>query len=115
MAENKESISGDLEKLALITDGIQNVVPDGVGVIVFELKPHDFYRVKNYFKQLGLNEGRFKIDISGVEVIFILEGSIEKEIKEEEKKPQVEVKKTFWSKLTEKLSRKVSSGPSVKS
>lgn len=114
MAENEESIVGDLEKLALITDGIQNVFPEGVGAIVFELKPHDFYRVKNYFKQLNSDNGRFKIDISGVEVIFILEGSIEKEIEEEEK-PQVEEKKSFWSKVIKKLTGKVSSGPSIKS
>ena len=77
MAKIEESVVGDLEKLALITDGIQNVFPDGVGAIVFELKPHDYYRVKNNFKQLNTKEDRFKIDISGVEVIFILEGSIE--------------------------------------
>lgn len=110
MAENKESIVGDLEKLALITDAVQNVFPDGVGVIVFELKPHDFYRVKNNFKQLTENQGRFKIDISGVEVVFILEGSIEKEIEEDEK--PIEEKKSFWKRLIT-LPRIISRGSSI--
>ena len=30
MAKNEESIVGDLEKLALITDAVQNVFPKGV-------------------------------------------------------------------------------------
>ena len=61
MAKIEESVVGDLEKLALITDGIQNVFPDGVGAIVFELKPHDYYRVKNNFKQLNTKEDRKKL------------------------------------------------------
>jgi hypothetical protein len=107
MAKIEESVVGDLEKLALITDGIQNVFPDGVGVIVFELKPHDYYRVKNNFKQLNTKEDRFKIDISGVEVIFILEGSIETEIKKEEK--PIEEKKSFWNTFIKRLTGKVGS------
>jgi hypothetical protein len=102
MAKNEESIVGDLEKLALITDGMQNIFPDGVGAIVFELRPHDFYRVKNYFKQLKTDGSRFKIDISGVEVIFILEGTIEEKIEDE---PIIE-KKSFWSQILTKFNRK---------
>lgn len=108
MAKTEESIIGDLEKLALITDGMQNIFPDGVGAIVFELKPHDFYRVKNYFKQLAANNDRFKIDISGIEVIFILEGSIANDVIEYnpiEEKPTPK-KKKFWSIFLNSFSRK---------
>ena len=46
MAENKESIDGIIEKLALITDASQTLFPDGKMVIVFELKLKDFKRVQ---------------------------------------------------------------------
>lgn len=105
MAKVEESVVGDLEKLALITDGIQNVFPDGVGAIVFELKPYDYYRVKNNFKELKTDDGRFKIDISGVEVIFILEGSMDVEINKEET-PIIE-KKSFWSNVIKRLTGKI--------
>lgn len=111
MAENEKSIIGELEKLALITDAVQDVFPKGTGAIVFELDPNDFYRVKNYFKQLVLDDGRFKIDISGVEVIFILKGSIEIEIQKEEEtqKNKVEENKNTWKNFFKKLRRKKSS------
>jgi len=110
MAKNEESIVGDLEKLALITDAVQNVFPKGVGALVFELDPNDFYRVKNCFKQLTLDDGKFRIDISGVEVIFILKGSVEKEIeKEEETTEKIKETENFWSKFIKKLRRKKSS------
>lgn len=73
MAENKESIDGIIEKLALITDASQNLFPDGKMVIVFELKLKDFKRVQNNFRQIDHGHKQFKIDISGTEFIFILD------------------------------------------
>lgn len=123
MAESEKSIIGELEKLALITDAVQDIFPKGTGAIVFELDPNDFYRVKNYFKQLVLDDGRFKIDISGLEVIFILRGSIEIEIQKEEEENQkrkqtkkdeeiqknkVEENKNTWKNFLKKLRRKIS-------
>jgi hypothetical protein len=38
MAEDKISVGGILEKLALITDGCQNLFPKGNVIMVFELE-----------------------------------------------------------------------------
>jgi hypothetical protein len=42
MAEDKISVGGILEKLALITDGCQNLFPKGNVIMVFELEDEDF-------------------------------------------------------------------------
>ena len=80
METTEKSNYGDLTNLALITDGIQKLFPTGSGVLVYELNPYDFYNIKRRFPEVGENKNRFKIDISGVEVVFILKGSIEKEL-----------------------------------
>lgn len=85
METTEESNYGDLTNLALITDGIQKLFPTGSGVLVYELNPYDFYNIKRRFPEVGENKNRFKIDISGVEVVFILKGSIEKELNNVEK------------------------------
>jgi len=61
------------EKLAEITDQIEKLFPNGRGVLVFELKSNDFMNVKANFNIIEIKEKQFKIDISGVEVIFILD------------------------------------------
>ena len=73
MSENKESIDGIIEKLALITDASQNLFPNGKMVIVFELKLEDFKRVQNNFRQIDHGHKQFKIVISETEFIFILD------------------------------------------
>jgi len=81
----QESNYGDLTNLALITDGIQKLFPTGLGVLVYELNVYDFYNIKKQFPEINENKNRFKIDISGVEVVFILKGSLEKELNKIEK------------------------------
>jgi hypothetical protein len=89
MEENKKSIDGILEKLAMITDAIQTIFPEGKGLLIFELDEEDFKKVQGNFRKIDKNYKKFTIDISGVEIVFILEGYIE-ENKEEEK---VEIQK----------------------
>jgi len=86
MEQNKESSLGILEKLALITDGIQNIFPDGKGLLIFELKELDFKKVQSNFRKIDENFKKFTIDISGIEVVFILEGYIEEKKKDTTKK-----------------------------
>lgn len=38
MEQNQESTDGDLEKLALISDAIENLFPDSQSAIIFELE-----------------------------------------------------------------------------
>lgn len=75
MSENQKSFDGIIEKLALITDSSQTLFPNGKIAIVFELEYNDFKKVQLNFRQVDQNYTQFKIDLSGVEVIFILDGT----------------------------------------
>ena len=73
MEENLKSIDGIIEKMALISDAVDNIFPNGKKVIVFELKLEDFKKVQNNFREIDRGHKQFKIDISGVEFIFLLD------------------------------------------
>lgn len=73
MAENKKSIGGSVEKLALISDVMDNMFPNGRKAVVFELKLDDFKKVQNNFREIDRSHKQFKIDISGTEFIFLLD------------------------------------------
>ena len=88
MEEDKKSDTGILEKLAMITDATQQLFPEGKSLILFELDEQDFKEVQKYFRKIDKNHKRFVIDISGVEVVFILENSIEDKVEE----PKEEIK-----------------------
>jgi hypothetical protein len=100
MEENQESVVGVMEKLAMITDATQSLFPNGKTALVFELPETDFKEVQKNFREIDREYRKFKVDISGVEVIFILENSYG-----EEEKP-VEVKKEGWFKRMIKNSLK---------
>jgi hypothetical protein len=73
MGETKTSIDGIIEKLAIIAEASDDLFPDGRKAIVFELKLNDFKKVQNNFRQVDHSHKQFKIDISGVEFIFLLD------------------------------------------
>jgi len=75
MAENQKSIDGIIEKLALIADATDSLFPNGRKAVVFELKKQDFKKVQNNFRDVDRMHKQFKIDISGVEFIFLLDES----------------------------------------
>lgn len=71
MAENKNTTSGDLEKLALIADSVQTIFK-GKATIVFELESDEFKSVINHFREIDRHHKQFSIDISGTEFHFVL-------------------------------------------
>ena len=73
MAENQKSIDGIIEKLALIADATDSLFPVGKKAVVFELKYDEFKKVQNNFREIDRGHKSFKIDISGVEFIFLLD------------------------------------------
>lgn len=73
MAENQTSVVGVIEKLALLSDAVDELFPSGRKVIVFELKEEDFKQVQQNFRQIDQSHKQFKIDISGIEFIFLLD------------------------------------------
>lgn len=109
MAEDKTGIDSILENLALITEGIQNLFPTSKSVLIYELNVRDFNYVKSHFKNIKIDENQIKIDISGTEVIFILENSYKEQPKEEE----VEEVKSRWENFKSFFTTK-SSKPTVK-
>jgi hypothetical protein len=72
MEQNKKSIDGIIEKLALIADASNNLFPNGKMCIVFELEKNDFKKVQGNFRGMDQEFKQFKIDISGTEFIFLL-------------------------------------------
>jgi hypothetical protein len=76
MEENYKSIDGIIEKLALVSDAVDSLFPEGKSAVVFQLKHEDFKKVQNNFREIDRNHKQFKIDISGVEFIFLEETSL---------------------------------------
>jgi len=77
MGETTQSIDGVIEKLALVADGLQTLFPDGVMAIAMELKYDDYKKVQKNFRDVDRNFTQFKIDMSGVEFMFLLkDGSL---------------------------------------
>lgn len=99
MGEDQKSDVGILEKLAMITDAAQTLFPDGRCLILFELDLEDYKIVQNHFRKIDNDHKKFTIDISGVEVVFILKGFID-----ENKPKEVTIEKTsIWRKLINTL------------
>jgi hypothetical protein len=77
MAETTQSIDGIIEKLALVADGLQTLFPDGTMEVVMELNYDDYKKVQKNFRDVDRNFKKFKIDMSGVEFMFLLkDGSL---------------------------------------
>jgi hypothetical protein len=77
MAETNKSIDGIIEKLALVADGLQILFPDGVVAVAMELKYDDYKKVQKNFRDVDRGFKQFKIDMSGVEFMFLLkDGSL---------------------------------------
>lgn len=70
MATNKEGINGIIHKMAIISDELGNIFPKGKSVVVFSLDNKDYNFVKTQVNDLS-DTDQFKIDISGVEFIFL--------------------------------------------
>jgi hypothetical protein len=71
MEENKESFDGYLEKLALIADAVDELYSGKKGV-VFQLDREEFIKMRSLLKGADEDREQFKIDISGVEFIYLL-------------------------------------------
>ena len=76
MEENYKSIDGVIEKLALISEAVESLFPKGKSAVVFQLNKNDLSKIQNNFREIDKNHKQFKIDISGVEFIFLEETSL---------------------------------------
>jgi hypothetical protein len=73
MGTNKEGINGLIQKMAILSEGLGELFPQGKSVVVYSLNESDFSFVKTQVNDLSDTE-QFKIDISGVEFIFLKDG-----------------------------------------
>ena len=77
MGENQKSIDGIIDKLALVADGLQTLFPDSTMAVAMELKYDDYKKVQKNFRDVDREFKQFKIDMSGVEFMFLLkDGSL---------------------------------------
>lgn len=94
MAENQESTTNIIENLALITDAMQTVFPDGKMICVYELKEDDYKNVQQLFRKIDHHHNKFSVDISGLEHVFINSSAPDEVVEEVKEEP----KKSSWFK-----------------
>ena len=70
MAKNKEGVNRLIQNLAQISDDLSKIYPNSKSVVVFSLNETDFNNTKIQVNNFG-DMSQFKIDISGVEFIFL--------------------------------------------
>jgi hypothetical protein len=100
MAENKNGFEDVLTNLAMVTEGIQAIFPRSKSVLLYEVSQNDFNMIRSNFKTLKYDENQIKIDMSGTEIVFILEGSYEPNIQiKEEPKIDTEINKKKKNKI----------------
>lgn len=72
MATNKEGVNGLISRFAQLADDLGNIYPSSKSVVVFSLNDDDFSNTKIQLNDFSKTE-QFKIDISGIEFIFLKE------------------------------------------
>ena len=75
MAENQKSIDGIIEKLAMIVDAADELFPNGKMLLAFELKQVEFKKVQENFREIDKSYKKFKIEMSGNDIMFLLDES----------------------------------------
>jgi hypothetical protein len=63
---------GELEKLAMISDALQQVLPQAKTTIIFEFNKEVFDSINKKFNPKGgVDDKKFKIDISDITFYFV--------------------------------------------
>lgn len=104
MGENKENFEEFLSNLAFAVDNVEKLVPRSKTVIIYEINSYDFENIRKNFKSIKVDENQIKLDISGTEVVFILENSYTEKPKEEVKTEKISIFKKFKNVLFSKIS-----------
>lgn len=71
MGQNKNNDFGEINKMALIAESVQNLFK-GKGTIIFELEKDEYSKIISHFREIDRHHKQFSIDISGTEFHFIL-------------------------------------------
>ena len=90
MDENQKPTLGELEKLALLSDAINDLFPNYDRMMVFELDKPEYDKILGHFREIDRHHKQFLIDISGVEFYFMLKKEVEETPKETPEEPTEE-------------------------
>jgi hypothetical protein len=71
MEKTKDNVNGTLQQFALVADSLYEVFPNGKSVVVFSLNREDFNFMKAQVNNFNKDDSQFKVDISGIEFIFL--------------------------------------------
>jgi hypothetical protein len=71
MEKAKDNVNGLLTQFAMISESLGEVFPNGKSVVVFSLNEEDFNFTKAQVNNFDKNSTQFKVDISGIEFIFL--------------------------------------------
>jgi hypothetical protein len=72
MDEDQKNDLGDLEKLALLADSMQDLFQNGKPLVVFELPRFDYLKFMSNFKDIDRSITQFTVEISGVDFHFMI-------------------------------------------
>ena len=71
MDQNKEGVNGVIQRFAMLSEALYDMFPNGKSVVVFSLNKEDFNFTRTQVNDFNQDTKQFKIDISGVEFIFL--------------------------------------------
>lgn len=75
MGENKKDF-GVLSDLAEVADKLEKVYR-GRKTVIFELDKEEYQSTINMFREIDRKNDKFKVDISGIEFIYILNKEVD--------------------------------------
>ena len=71
METAKDDVNGLLTKFAILSTSVSEIFPNGKSVVVFSLNKEDFEFTKAQVNNFDKNNTQFKVEISGIEFIFL--------------------------------------------
>lgn len=71
MEKAKDDVNGLLTQFAMVSTSLSEIFPNGKSVVVFSLNKEDFEFTKAQVNNFNRDNTQFKVDISGIEFIFL--------------------------------------------
>jgi hypothetical protein len=72
MEQDKENSLDELGKMALLSDYLVDLFPEGDTIVVFELNKEDYGKMIGKFREIDRHHNQFTVEISGVDFHFML-------------------------------------------
>ena len=72
MEQDKENSLDELGKMALLSDYLVDLFPEGDTIVVFELNKEDYSKMIGKFREIDRHHNQFTVEISGADFHFML-------------------------------------------